>query len=77
MEMSAGDFKAKCLRVMETVQAGGEYVVITKYGKPVARLMPLEGDGGRKGVFGALKGTVKINGDIVGPLDEKWNANEA
>jgi prevent-host-death family protein len=40
--MPAGEFKAKCLAVMDEVQASGEPVVLTKRGKPVARLVPLE-----------------------------------
>ena len=38
-EMKAGEFKAKCLKVMDEVQATGEPVLITKRGKPVARLV--------------------------------------
>ncbi len=39
-KMAAGAFKANCLAVMDEVQAKHETVVITKHGKPVAKLVP-------------------------------------
>jgi prevent-host-death family protein len=41
-EVSAGEFKAHCLRLMEKVRATRRPIVITKRGEPVARLMPIE-----------------------------------
>ena len=38
----AGEFKQKCLALIDRVAATGEPIVISKYGRPVARLMPLE-----------------------------------
>jgi prevent-host-death family protein len=40
--MAAGKFKAQCLAVMDEVQAKREPVIITKHGKPVAKVVPLE-----------------------------------
>lgn len=40
--MPAGEFKAKCLAVMDEVQATGQPVIVTKRGKPVARLTPIQ-----------------------------------
>ena len=40
--MPAGEFKAKCLAVMDEVQATGQPVIVTKRGKPVARLTPVK-----------------------------------
>jgi prevent-host-death family protein len=70
--MAAGEFKAKCLKVMDQVQARRETVIITKRGKPVAKLIPLEE--GQDPIFGFLKGKGKITGDIVGPILslEEW-----
>ena len=42
MEIAAGEFKARCLKLMDEVQATGEEVVITKRGKPVAKLVPVK-----------------------------------
>lgn len=73
-EIPAGEFKARCLALMDEVQrSGGEYV-ITKRGVPVARLLPATFD--RRPLLGSLKGTASTTGDIVSPLDEPWLAQE-
>ena len=71
--MPAGLFKSKCLAVMDEVQAKCEVVIITKHGKPVAKLMPV--DPKRDDFYGSMKGKVTILGDIVGPVipEEEWN----
>ena len=63
--MPAGKFKAHCLAVMDEVQRKGQSVVITKRGKPVAKLVPMEGP--RDDIFGFMKGKIKIKGDVVKP----------
>ena len=63
--MAAGSFKANCLAVMDEVQAKRETVVITKHGKPVAKLVPVEPQG--DDIFGFLRGKVAIIGKIVSP----------
>lgn len=65
-EMAAGEFKAQCLSVMDQVQQTGEPVLITKYGKPVAKLVPARA--GTDEVFGYMKGKATIVGDIVSPI---------
>jgi prevent-host-death family protein len=69
----AGEFKAKCLKLMDEVAATGEPVTITKNGKPIARLVPVHGQ--PKTLFGALKGSLTIKGDIISPLEDEWEAN--
>ena len=73
--MRAGEFKARCLKVMDQVQKTRETLVITKRGKPVAKLVPADKTG--DDVFGCLKGVVKIVGDIESPvvLPEDWEAS--
>jgi prevent-host-death family protein len=63
--MPAGQFKARCLQVMEDVQSTRESVVITKRGRPVAKLVPA--DGQPDDVFGCMNGEIEIVGDIVSP----------
>jgi len=60
--MPAGEFKAKCLRVMEDVRKYRTPVVITKKGKPVAKLVPA--DEPPKSIFGCMADEVQIIGDI-------------
>jgi len=70
--MAAGVFKANCLAVMDEVQAKRETVVITKHGKPVAKLVPV--DSQVDDIFGFLRGKGKITGDVVSPAltPEEW-----
>ena len=69
----AGEFKAKCLHVMDEVNQKHVSVVITKRGKPIAMMVPLDTE--EKSFFGCLSSTVTICGDIVSPLDETWEAD--
>lgn len=71
--VKAAEFKAKCLELMDQVAASGNPVTITKRGKPVAQLVPAVQR--PKSVLGALKGLMKIKGDIVSPVDVEWEAN--
>jgi len=73
--MRAGDFKARCLKVMDEVRATREPVIITKRGKPVAKLVPVGGRG--DDIFGRLEGVIEIVGDIESPVvpPEEWEAN--
>jgi len=72
--MPAGQFKVHCLKVMDEVAAKRQAVVITKRGKPVAKLVPVEN--GKDDIFGFMKGkgTVEIKGDIISPVltPEEW-----
>jgi prevent-host-death family protein len=70
--MSAADFKAKCLDVLDQVAERRESVVVTKRGKPVARVVPIINR--PKSLWGAMKGELEIRGDIVGPLAVEWEA---
>ena len=73
LEVPAGEFKARCLKLMDEVRATRRPIVITKRGKPVAKLVPVEEEAPT--IFGRLKGTVTIHGDIVGPIDDlDWHA---
>lgn len=73
-EIPAGEFKAKCLAIMDEVQQRGGAYVITKRGVPVAKLVPARVE--RQPLLGSMKGTVVTRGDLVSPLDEPWDALE-
>lgn len=70
-EIAAGEFKAKCLQLMDEVNQTGVEIIITKRGKPVARLMPVEREAAS--AFGWMKGTVEIHGDIVTSDPSEWS----
>jgi prevent-host-death family protein len=61
--MPAGEFKARCLAVMDDVQRTGTPVVITKHGRPVAQLVPV--DDRPASSFGWMHGTVEVTGDLI------------
>jgi prevent-host-death family protein len=73
--MRAGEFKARCLKVMDQVRATREPVIITKRGRQVAKLVPVDTRG--DDIFGCLKGVMEIVGDIESPVvaPEEWEAN--
>ena len=72
--VKAGEFKAKCLELMDRVAESGEPIVITKRGKPVAMLTAVRDPS--KAAAGFFKGKMKIVGDILAPLDIDWGPEE-
>ena len=73
MIINAAEFKAKCLKLIDTVAATHEPLVITKRGKPRVKLVPIEAVSSAS-QYGCMKGTVTFVGDIVCPMDESWSA---
>jgi prevent-host-death family protein len=71
-KMAAGAFKTNCLAVMDEVQAKRETVVITKHGKPVAKLVPVNAEPDE--IFNFLAGKGDIEGDVISPAlsSEEW-----
>jgi antitoxin (DNA-binding transcriptional repressor) of toxin-antitoxin stability system len=73
--VSATEFKAKSLKLIDEMERSGESLTITRRGKASLTLsarkagIPLS-----ESIFGCLKGTVTILGDIVGPVDPDWEA---
>ncbi len=74
MEIAAGEFKTHCLGLMDKIQLHHQSVIITKRGKPIAKLVPFE-DEGAKPIFGFLKGHASITGDLIAPTGESWDAD--
>lgn len=69
--IGAGDFKAKCLQLLDDVAVHREPLIITKHGKPVARLVPMPPG---TQLFGALAGSVLDENDIITPIDTEWDS---
>ncbi len=76
MMITAGKFKAQCLSIMDDVQKHHREVVITKYGKPVAKLVGVDPQIKRP-LFGFIKDSVVIKGDIISPLEESWDVQDS
>lgn len=68
----AGIFKAKCLELIDTVKESGVEFVITKHGKPFARLAPVDAAHAGTSPIGFMRGTVLHYGDIVTPDPDAW-----
>jgi prevent-host-death family protein len=65
--IAAGEFKAKCLALMDEVRDKRTPVVITKNGKPVAKLVPVPMTG-EDPIFGFFKGKLNVVGDVISPI---------
>ncbi len=73
-QIAAAAFKANCLRLMDEVAQQRTPLVITKRGKPIAKLVPI--DDKPIDLFGYMAGTIKICGDIISPIDDlEWTAD--
>jgi prevent-host-death family protein len=70
--IAAGSFKVHCLAIMDEVQSKRQAVLITKRGKPVAKLLPVEKE--KDDIFGFFKDKGTITGDVVSPAltPEEW-----
>lgn len=71
-EVPASAFKDSCLRLIDRVQQTREEIVVTKHGRPVAKLVAFDEE--KTPLFGYLAGSVTIHGDILDPVGEDWDA---
>ena len=67
----AGEFKARCLALLDEVNETGEELVITKRGRPVARVVPVRGPDSVD-----LRGSVLWEDDLVAPIEVEWTATQ-
>jgi antitoxin (DNA-binding transcriptional repressor) of toxin-antitoxin stability system len=67
--MGAAKFKEQCLSILDHLDPEG--VVITKHGKPVAKVIPIETEA--RSLIGALKGKLRIKGDVLS-TGVRWDA---
>lgn len=68
--MTAAEFKAKCLAVLDDVAAGQREVIVTKRGRPVAKVVPIDGRAA------PLDGLIVWEGDVLSPIDAEWDASK-
>lgn len=75
-EMDISEFKAKCLAVLDEVQKTKKPIRVTRFGKPLAEIIPPSSDSTSISWIGSMKDSMKILGDLVPPAnDEKeWEA---
>jgi prevent-host-death family protein len=75
-EVAISVFKAKCLGILEEVRKTRKPIRVTRFGKPIAEVLPPTPEQRQKGWLGCMAGTGVILGDIVGPTGsiEDWEA---
>jgi prevent-host-death family protein len=75
-EVAISEFKAKCLGMLEEVRKTRKPIRVTRFGKPVAEVIPPSPEKGTGTWLGCMRGTGRIVGDIVGPIsdDSDWEA---
>jgi len=71
--MGAGEFKAKCLSLLDDVAKTGRPLVVTKRGRPVAKVIPAGRATASKEA--PLEGSIVWEGDVVSPIDSSWEAD--
>jgi prevent-host-death family protein len=67
-QVSISEFKAKCLALLERVEKTKQPIRITRHGKPVADVVPAVPIVDRASLFGSMRDSIKILGDIVSPV---------
>jgi len=72
--VGAAEFKARCLELMDHVRETGTELLITKRGRPVAKLVPFKA-GKKSGIWGSMKGTVLKYERPFDPIDGDWDIN--
>lgn len=72
--MGAASAKTHFLSVMEEVKTSGTPVTVTKRGTPQVQIVPLAPVQPVQDIFGCMKGSVTILGDVVGPEPDEWEA---
>ncbi len=74
-EIAISKFKAGCLRILEEVRKTGKPIRITRFGKPVAEVVPASPEK-RGNWLGCMVGTGRITGDIISPASDEsdWEA---
>jgi prevent-host-death family protein len=72
--VGATEFKAHCLALLDQVAQDRVALVVTKHGRPVAKLVPYEEEAPGQ-AFGILAGTVKAADDLTAPTGEAWKAD--
>ena len=73
--IAAGKFKAQCLALLDEVAQTNESLIITKHGKPVAKLVPFDSE--KDDTDAQLRHLATFVGDILSPIDDEWEATKA
>ncbi len=74
--VAISEFKARCLAILKRIKRTGQPILITRFGEPVAEVMPATRGAGKESWVGAMIGTAETVGDIVSPVagPKAWTA---
>jgi prevent-host-death family protein len=77
-EVAISEFKAKCLAMIEEVEKTKQPIRVTKFGRPLAEVVPATPDKKQRSWIGSMKGQVKFLGDIVAPVfdESDWKDSD-
>jgi len=70
-EIAISEFKAKCLAILERVRSTKKPIRITRFGKPVAEVVPPTSVEDRLSWIGSMKNSMRITGDIISPANDE------
>jgi prevent-host-death family protein len=73
-EVSTSQLKARCSEIVEQVASRRDSIVVTRRGRAVARLVPIEEKGERRSLFGFARGSITVRGDLLEPIEVGWEA---
>lgn len=76
MKIAVTEFKAKCLKLIDRLSESRDPIVLTKHGKPVAKLVPIEDEPSQQSQFGYMAGSATITGDIESAIAEPWASDQ-
>jgi prevent-host-death family protein len=72
-QVGAGEFKVHCLQIMDEVSRSRAQVVITKHGKPFAKLVPYSEE--PNSLYGCMGDSVVIHGNVIDAIEEVWDVD--
>ena len=76
-EIAISEFKAKCLALLERVRKTKKPLRVTRFGKPVAEVVPPSPEAGAQEWIGSMKGSMQILGDITSPIIDEQDIEAA
>lgn len=74
VRVTASNLKARCAAVLDEVVRKRQAIVITRHGRVIARLIPIEEEKPAS-VFGCTRGSITVKGDIITPIEADWEAS--
>jgi prevent-host-death family protein len=71
-----GELKVHCYKILEQARKDNKKLIITKRGNPIAEIIPTPIKPEKRSLLGSLQDKAKINGDLLEPIDVRWEAED-